>query len=138
MRNATPELVNIVLESVVDWMSSNLDRTEYDYFPPSSSKFLKLLKKSIGTYTVCVRFLNYKMETEYLGYYLRDPRVHITLINLDPDETWILRGDFVYSQYAPKPLFVGEVSGEHAEKFDESEVVGALKHLLLLSWDDKQ
>ena len=122
----------------MDWMNLNLNGNEYEYFPPCSSKFLQLLKRSRGTYNVGVSFLNYKMETEYLGYYLRDPRVHITLINLDPDEAWILRGDFVYSQYAPKPLFVGEVSGEHAEKFDESEVVGTLKHLLLLSWDDKQ
>lgn len=122
----------------MDWMSSNLDRTEYEYFPPSSAKFLKLLKQSRGTYNVGVSFLNYKMETEYLGYYLRDPRVHITLINLDPDEAWILRGDFVYSQYAPKPLFVGEVSGEHQTKFDESEVYATLKKLLMTSWDDEQ
>lgn len=123
----------------MDWMSSNLGENEYEYFPPSSTKFLKLLHKSSGTYTVGIRFLNYKMDTECLcAYCPRDPRVHLTLINLDPNESWTLVADFVYSRYAPKPLFIGEVSGEHAEKFDESEVVGALKHLLLLSWDDKQ
>lgn len=123
----------------MDWMSSNLGESDYEYFPPSSAKFLKLLHKSSGTYTAGIRFLNYKMETGYLGAaYSRDPRVHLTLINTDPNESWTLVADFVYSRYAPKPLFIGEVSGEHAEKFDESEVVGALKHLLLLSWDDKQ
>lgn len=134
LRNANQELVSIVLASVADWMNSNRGRTEYDYFPPYS-KFIEHLDKMEGSYTAYIRFFNFKEETEYLGIYHRDPKAHLTLINADPNEQWILRGDLIFSVYTPKPIFVGEIGGKHASEFDGSEICDTLKKLLMLSWD---
>lgn len=116
------------------WMNLNLNGNEYEYFPPYS-EYTDLRDNAEGTYTAYIRFFEFKADSVYPDIVFRIPRVHLTLINADPNECWFLRGDLISSTYATRPLFVGEVSGDHANKFNDSEVYNTLKELLMLSWD---
>lgn len=118
----------------MDWMNLNLNGNEYEYFPPYS-ECEDLIGKAEGPYTAYIRFFDFKAESVYPDICFRAPRAHLTLIGGEPDKAWFLRGELISSTYAPRPLFVGEVSGSSASEFNESEVCKTLKELLMLSWD---
>ena len=119
----------------MDWMNSHLEGNEFDYFPPYS-ECADRFEEMEGAYTAYIRFFDFKADSVYPDIVFRAPRVHLTLICGEPnDHHWILRGDLISSKYAPRPLFVGEYSGKHFDKFKESEVYSELTKLLMTSWD---
>lgn len=118
----------------MDWMNSHLEGNEYGYFPPYS-ECADRFEEMEGAYTAYIRFFDFKADSPYPEIRYHAPRVHLTLIGGEPDDAWFLRGDLISSKYTPRPLFVGEVSGESSDKFNESEICGILKKLLMLSWD---
>lgn len=124
----------------MDWMNLNLNGNEYEYFPPYD-RCTANMDKMGGEYTAYIRFFDFKADNVYPEIVFRAPRVHLTLTCGEPknDHHWTLRGDLIYSVYAPKPIFVGEYGdccgGDHANDFVWSEVYTTLKGLLMLSWD---
>lgn len=138
LRNAGPELVNIVLESIADWMNLNLNGNEYEYFPPYSECTADMDKMG-GTYTAYIRFFDFKADSVYPDITFRSPRIHLTLTcELANGHHWVLRGELISSVYARQLIFLGEYkdccNGDHVDCFTTSEVYTTLEKWFVIPW----
>lgn len=138
VRNASQELVNIVLESVADWMNLNLNGNEYEYFPPYDECSANMDKMG-GEYTAYIRFFDFKADSVYPDIVFRAPRIHLTLTcELANGHHWVLRGELISSAYARQPMFLGEYkdccNGDHVDCFATSEVYATLEKWFVIPW----